>query len=87
MTEIVVQVPTVVCEMCVETIKKAVFDLEGVKSVEVDLESKTASVKFNSGQTNIETIEVAISNSGYNANDKKRNQEAYASLPECCKKD
>lgn len=82
-----IQVPTVVCEMCEETIKKTVFGLEGVKSVEVDLEKKITHVKFNSAQTNLETIEMAISNSGYDANNRKRNPEIYASLPDCCKKD
>ncbi len=87
LTEATINIPTVVCEMCEETIKKAAFGLEGVKSVEVNLEKKNALVKFASRQTNIETIEMAITDAGYDANSRKRNPDAYASLPDCCKKE
>lgn len=87
LTEVNISIPTVVCDMCEETIKKAVFGLEGVKSVEVNIEKKNALVKFVSAQTNTETIEMAISDVGYDANNRKRNPDAYASLPDCCKKD
>ena len=76
---------TIVCDQCVETIKKAVYTLEGVKDVNVDLEAKTIEVKYLPLQTNIETIEIAITRAGYDANARKRDQEAYENLPDCCK--
>ncbi len=76
---------TIGCDHCVESIKKAVYDLEGVKEVNVDLEVKTIEVKYLPTQTNSETIEIAITRAGYNANDRKRDLDAYENLPDCCK--
>lgn len=82
----VIKVPTIVCDMCEETIKKAIFsNLEGVKDVTFDTEAKTVAVTYVPKQTNIETIERTITRAGYDANDKKRDSEAYENLPECCK--
>ena len=86
-TEVNISVPTAVCDKCEATIKKALAGLDGVKGVDIDLEKKIAHVKYVAVQTNIETIERAITDAGYNANDKKRDPEAYANLPACCKKD
>ncbi|TAK61099.1 MAG: heavy-metal-associated domain-containing protein [Bacteroidetes bacterium] len=86
-TEVDVTVPTVVCDMCEGTITKAVEGLEGVKGIDVDLDKKTAHVKYVAAQTNIETIEIAIADAGYDANNRKRNSDAYTALPACCKND
>jgi periplasmic mercuric ion binding protein len=55
--------------------------------VDIDLDKKTADVTFVSYQTNLDVIETAITEAGYDANAKKRNMEAYESLPACCKKE
>lgn len=81
----VIRVNTIVCDQCAETIKKAVFTLQGVKDFEADLDTKTIEVKYLSTQTNLETIEITIVRAGYDANDRKRDPEAYENLPECCK--
>ena len=81
----VIRTNTIVCDQCVETIKKAVFTLQGVKDFEADLAAKTIEVKYLSKQTNLETIEITITRAGYDANDRKRDPEAYENLPECCK--
>ena len=75
----------IVCNECVKTIKKAVYSLEGIRDVNVDLETKTIVVKYVPLQTNAETIEITITRVGYDANDRKRDPEAYENLPECCK--
>lgn len=82
---VVIKVPTIVCNKCEKTIKKAIFSLEGVKDAEVNLETKTVEVKFVPEQTNLETIEITITLAGYDANNRERDQEAYDNLPECCK--
>ena len=59
--------------------------VDGVKSVEVDLEAKTAKVTFAAKVTNVPALELAVANAGYAANDKKADPEAYEKLAECCK--
>ncbi len=86
-TEVDISVPTVICDQCETAVKKAAFALSGVKAVNVDLEKKSVHIKFVAFQTNQETIEMAIADAGYDAGSHKRNPEAYANLPACCKKD
>ena len=78
---------SMVCGTCAKTIKKAVYTVEGVKDVNVDVDKKIVEVKFVPAQTNLATIEQAITEAGYDANDKKRDADAYAKLDECCKID
>jgi mercuric ion binding protein len=82
-----IKLPTIVCNTCVKNIKKAIFTVEGVKDVDIDLEKKLATVTFVPLQTNLGTIELAITEAGYDANDKKRNPDAYDKLDKCCKID
>ncbi len=85
--EIDISVPTVKCEMCEKTIKDAAYALAGVKAVDVDLEKKNVHIKYIAMQTNLETMEMAIADAGYDAGTRKRNPDAYANLPACCKND
>ena len=78
---------SIVCGTCAKTIEKAVYGVEGVKEVNVDVKEKKVEVKFVSAQTNVETIETAISDAGYDANNRKRNPDAYEKLDACCKID
>jgi copper ion binding protein len=78
---------SMVCGTCAKTVEKAVYRVEGVKEVNVDVKEKTVEVKFVPAQTNLETIEMAISDAGYDANNRKRNPEAYEKLQACCKID
>lgn len=73
------------CSHCEDNIKKAVFSLEGVKEVNVDIEKKNIEVKFVPAQTDLNTIEITLSRAGYDANQKKRDPQAYEELDECCK--
>ena len=84
---VVIQVPTIVCNSCVNTVTKAIKKVQGVKSTQVDLKKKTATVSFASAKTNLSKIELAIANAGYDANKTKRNPEAYEKLDACCKID
>lgn len=83
----VIAAKTMVCGMCEDNVEKAVYAVEGVKSVEVDLKGKLVTVKFAPAQTNLQTIERAITDAGYNANDKVRDPGAYDKLDACCKAD
>ena len=83
----VITAKTMVCGMCEDNVEKAVYAVEGVKSVEVDLKGKLVTVQFASAQTNLQTIERAITDAGYNANDKIRDPGGYEKLDACCKAD
>ncbi len=81
----VISAKTMICGMCEGNVEKAVYAVEGVKSVEVDLKSKFVTVRFIPAQTNLPTIERAITDAGYDANDKTRDPGAYEKLDACCK--
>ena len=82
-----IKASSLVCGSCAKTIEKAVYKVEGVKEVNVDLTTKFVEVKFVPLQTNVGTIEQAINDAGYDANDRKRNPDAYEKLAPCCKID
>ncbi|RPI14677.1 MAG: heavy-metal-associated domain-containing protein [Ignavibacteriae bacterium] len=80
-----INIPTIQCGMCKKTITSVLKDIDGVKSVNVNMNTKKVSVKFDDTKTNIEALENAITAAGYDANDKKRDAAAYDNLHGCCK--
>jgi copper chaperone len=64
-THAVLNVPTVSCNHCKMAIEGAVKDVEGVSSVEVDVEAKSVTVDFDPGKTSLETVEAAVQEEGY----------------------
>lgn len=84
-TTVEVQLSTMQCAACSNTIEKALTKVDGVQSVEVDLEAKTAKVTFDGSVTNVPALEQAVVKAGYAANDKKADPDAYAQLAACCK--
>ncbi len=83
--KVAIAIPTSKCTTCQRTITKAVKKVDGVNTVDVDGEKHVATVEFVSATTTQGAIEQAISNAGYDANNVKRNEDAYNKLPECCK--
>lgn len=76
-----------VCDMCKETIEKAMAYEKGVKDSKLDVESKVLTVKYDPKKTDLAKIRIAISNSGYDADTIPANPKAYDKLDACCKKD
>jgi len=74
------------CGMCKTTIESAVNDLDGVKSVALNLETKALTVSYNSDELSADDIRNAVAKSGYDADDVKAVKKAYKDLPNCCKK-
>lgn len=81
----VIQTKTIKCGMCEKNIEKALYAVEGVKSVDVDLKEKNVRVQFLPVSTNLQTLEMAISDAGYDANERPRDLAGYEKLPACCK--
>lgn len=80
----VISVKSMGCDNCAYIIKKAIFTLNGIKDVEFDMEKKLVSVKYLPSFTNTESIEIAITRAGYDANNRQRDSIAFKDLPECC---
>ena len=74
-----------VCDMCKETIEKAVSKETGVKKATLDVKTKICTVQYDNTKTTPEKIRLAISNSGYDADEVKANKTAYNKLSPCCK--
>ncbi|MEI7801469.1 MAG: heavy-metal-associated domain-containing protein [Bacteroidota bacterium] len=74
------------CGECQEKIEGAVKKLDGVKSVDLNLDNKKLTVTFDPTKVKLEEIKTAISNVGYDADDVKANPTAYEKLSSCCKK-
>ena len=73
------------CGMCENNISHTLKNVEGVKKVKVDLGAKVATVIFDPTVVQVEILEAAISNAGYQANEMEANAEVYKNLPGCCK--
>ena len=82
-----ISIPTVVCGTCEENITSALRKHNGVIDTRIDLKKKTALVTFDPVITNPDSIRQVISNAGYDADNVKRNLNAYQKLDECCKMD
>lgn len=55
------------CAMCPITVKKAMQGVEGVKSVSIDVDARTAAVMFDPTVTTAEEIGEASTNAGFPA--------------------
>jgi len=53
------------CDHCVQTITKAVKEINGIARVQVDLENKAVTVEFEENQTDLKTISAKIIEAGY----------------------
>lgn len=81
-----VSVPSMQCESCAKTIKGALKEVEGAGEVDVNVDEKTVFVHVSDNTPAMKAqIEHAISDAGYKTETLDRNNEAYESLPDCCK--
>ncbi len=74
------------CDMCKETIEKAMAFEKGVKTSDLDVKTKVLTVKYEAAKTTPEKIKLAISKVGYDADDVKADPKAYSKLSPCCQK-
>jgi len=84
--KVVIQTPTVQCQMCKDKIEKYLAREPGVSAVKVDYKKKTTTVTYLTDRNNIEQLKTAIANAGYDADDITADEAAYDKLPKCCKK-
>jgi periplasmic mercuric ion binding protein len=84
--KVIIQTPTVQCEMCKTKIENYLMREPGVTAVKVDYKKKTTTVTYATDRNNIEQLKTAIANAGYDADDVTAEESAYKKLPKCCKK-
>jgi len=84
-SHVMVKLPTVQCGMCKNTIESGLKNMDGILSVNIDVENLVGHINYNPGKIKLDGIEKAISALGYKANDTEADSEAYANLPNCCK--
>ena len=84
--KVVINTPSVQCDMCKDRIEKYIAREDGVSAVKVDLKKKTTTVTFLTDRNNVEQLKTAIANRGYDADDVTAEESAYNKLPMCCKK-
>jgi periplasmic mercuric ion binding protein len=75
-----------ICGMCKEKIETNMAFEKGVKSVELDEESKILEITYRTSKTTPEKLRKAVSELGYDADDVEADPVAYEKLPPCCKK-
>ena len=82
---VTINTPTIQCGMCQKTIEVGLKKIAGVNNSTVDLATKKTKVIYDSEKTDIKSIEKAISDLGYQANEQLANLTSYELLPACCK--
>ena len=65
MCEIKIKVEGMACEHCTQRVKNALEKLSGVEAVEVCLENKIVTVKYDDNQVTQEDMKSAIEEQGY----------------------
>ncbi len=79
-----INLPSIQCGMCQNTIEKGLMKTAGITSVKVDLDTKTAEIAYESSKLQVQQIEKVVTDLGYWANDKPANEKAYSNLHGCC---
>ena len=74
------------CDECKETIEEALAFEKGVKTADLDVETRIVTVTYKKSKTSPEKIRKAISKVGYDADDVAADPKAYSKLDACCKK-
>ncbi len=74
------------CESCGKRLENAIYDVKGVKRMDLNLSDNTIDIVYNSEKTSPEKLRAAIANVGFDADDVKGNAKAYETWDDCCKK-
>ena len=65
MSEAILHIEGMTCKSCVQTVERAILDLNGIERALVDLEKGNAFVQYDSNVVSEPKIKEAIQNSGY----------------------
>ncbi|HLP51069.1 MAG TPA: heavy metal-associated domain-containing protein [Chitinophagales bacterium] len=73
-----------ICGSCKARIEKVVKAVEGVDAVLLNMNNKKLKVKYDPDKTSPERLREVISAAGYDADNVKKNPDAFSKLPQCC---
>lgn len=73
------------CEMCKARIEKAATSVNGVTKATWDDKTKMLALTYDPAKTTTQKVKVAIAKVGHDTDGEKATDEAYNSLPQCCK--
>jgi copper chaperone CopZ len=91
-SEIELKIPAMRSEGCAQQVQATVARLglgpeEAIREIRIDVNARTAWVKYDNVRLGRRNIEVAVRNSGFAVNDLPANEEARAKLPPECRGD
>ena len=75
-----------ICGSCKARLERALKATEGVEEAILNLNNKKIKIKYDPSKTNPYKLRVVIANTGYDADEVKKNEESFKKLPECCQK-
>lgn len=61
------QISGMTCDGCIKAVKEALLEVDGVDTVEIDLESGTADVQMSSADISIDQLAMSVKLAGYGA--------------------
>lgn len=74
------------CETCKARVENKVYELKGIRSVEMNVDKQTIVVVYNSKHVDEQKIKEQIAATGYDADDVKATAAQVAGLDDCCRK-
>lgn len=77
---------TAICGSCKKRIEKVLLATPGVEEAILNLNTKKVKVKFDSSKVTLAQLRQVIADTGYDADEVKKNEAAFAKLPECCQR-
>lgn len=75
------------CDDCGYNIDTSIRKAKGIKKININADKSTVQVTYNAEKTTPDEIRIALSKSGFDADDVKADPEAYKRLDGCCRKD
>lgn len=75
------------CDTCEKRIEKAAMSVKGVVQADWDAKSKMIKLAFNTAETTLDQIHLAIVKAGYDTDKHKAKSKSYHGLPGCCRFD
>ncbi|MGB0917253.1 MAG: heavy-metal-associated domain-containing protein [Flavobacteriales bacterium] len=74
------------CDDCGYNIDTSIRKAKGIRKININPDKSTVQVTYNAEKTSPDEIRIALSKSGFDADDVKADPEAYKKLDGCCKK-
>ena len=73
------------CGSCGKNLQTHLYKIKGLKTFDINEQSKEITVYYDQRKTTLETIRKRIASLGFDADEVKASPEAFAMLEECCK--